>query len=309
MRTPASVSGYSSAILPGLTKVGHFLYVTGRLGKKLPNSRGKRGIVGVLDIPRNRWRWIECLDSIIAAPKMFLYNDALYVLGYCDHHTRNSGKVSRFDLLTEKWSYFDCTGEGPGARLYFSGDYLEERSIFVVFGGKRDGVLQKDVHLLDMTADRWVKPVVKGKRPTRRQSCGSCAYGRVVFYYGGIDRNGLCPPELFMLTVGYGNRVAWSKIQISSPSPIRVKSVAMIRFNGKLVLGSGYCTISHHSLSVFDPKSRKLETVLVLTPQEEEMFAYGAATFSIDDGRSFGLLGGRGKLDCYTRVSLVESKE
>ena len=268
--------------------------------------------VAVLDIRRNKWTGIPYHGSLIQLPRMFLYDDGLYVCSQQDWNGELTDKVSRFSLIEEEWSYCNTSGKSPGKRSYFSGDYLEKHSRFVVFGGLG---LSNDIHALVMPQCRWMMPLVKGEPPVGRHSHGSCVYRDVIYYYGGwrryssVDRRS--NDGVFLLTFSSGGDTAtWSLARSTIGSFIPLSSFDLFPFKGKLLLCGGRKNDdSANGLTMYDPETEQFEDAWLVssTLGPSEDLGAGLRAFPIEDGRSFGLLGGQAFLRSYDKVSLESS--
>ena len=283
----------------GVNRVGKFLYVTGGLGElnlELPTTP----TVGVLDIYRKEWRWIEYAGSLLSEPKLFLYNDGVFAFCRGDWSDNWSGKVSRFDLCLEAWSYCHVQGLGPGYREGCTGDYLEEQKRFVVFAGKNiDGEELNDVHVLAMPGCRWVEPKVKGRSPGVRYRHSSCVYDGVLYYFGGVVQNMFCWDGMFVLRMEQGDVVTWSSIQ-ATENRFHAHSAAMIAFNGKILLCGG-AYVNKSKCIVYDPREEEFEKAGI-SSTDLQRFERGGSAFLIEKGKSFGVFGGGGRINRYTHV-------
>ena len=262
-------------------------------------------VVGVLDIRRNKWMGIPYDGSLIEVPRMFLYDDGLYVCSQKDWNGVRSDRVSRLDMIEEEWSYCITSGNSPGNRAYFTGDYLEKHRRFVVFGGNGPN---NDIHVLIMPQCRWVVPGVKGKPPAGRHSHGSCVYRDVIYYYGGWSQSERTNDGVFLLTFNSGGVTAtWSLARSSAGSFFALSSFELFPFKGKLLLCGGRQNGATHALTMYDPETEQFEDAgLDLSGLERRKnLGAGLRAFTIIDGHSFGLLGGQMSLDHYDSLTLL----
>ena len=288
-------------------RVGKFLMVTGWLGKGSFKMSRRIPVVGVLDIPKLEWRWIEYHNSLIHEPHMFLYDDSLYLYNEVDFNGDRTGKVSRFDLNLEEWSYCNVKGQSPGARPGCTGNYLEKLKRFVVFGGVTRGGPNNDVHLFLMPERRWMKPEVKGKPPQGRYCHSSCVHYGTVFFLGGRTRNSAyCTDGLFMLRIGHGGCANWSSIQANGPENLVLHSAAMISSRGQLWICGGVSE-DPHGLVVYDLQGEEFKQIRV-APTALEKFGYGGAAFMIEEGRTFGIFGGQNKTHNFVRLTVAQTR-
>ena len=157
-----------------VSRVGKFLYVTGRVRKRFQDTRDLYSVMAILDMRLQRWRWVETAGcSIASGSAMFLYDDALYMYGTTDWQGKQNGNVSRFDLSVEEWDTCNPTSRGRWRGPGFTADFVERRKRLVVFGGRMSNRDFNHVTMFAMPEKRWVKSVVKGRPPSGRRNHGS----------------------------------------------------------------------------------------------------------------------------------------
>ena len=279
-------------------RVGRFLYVAGWL-EGLNLYSDECTVIGVMDIYLETWRWIEYPGSVLDEPKLFLYDDGFFALCKSDWSGDETGRVSRFDLSLEEWSYCHVKGLGPGYREGCTGDYLEKRKRFIVFGGKNSqGQEMNDVHVLAMPECRWMEPKVKGRPPGPRYRHSSCVYEGVVYCFGGIIQDTFCWDGMFMLRMEQGDVVSWSSIP-SVTGSFHAYSAAMVAFNGRILFcGGEYINLERRI--VYDPEEEEFESVAI-SELDLGKFNTGGSAFLIEEGKSFGVFGGGRDIENYIR--------
>ena len=298
-------------------RVGHFLYLSGFFARTGTSSGSVISTIPVLDIPRKSWRWIKrCKGPASSGARMFLFDDALYLLssvGYreCTNYGSELLKVSRFDLLSEEWYCCHATGQTPGRRSFFSGNYLEGLARFVVFGGIGTGTgtlrtTDNDVYLLSMPRREWTKAVAKGNPPEIRWEHGSCEDKGVIYIFGGMSRTGLCDGRIFVLELLNQGKVAqWSTPRATSSVVPRLLGSVCVAFNGVVMMLGGCDEDGAHGITLFDPAKREFERVN-LAEGLDSIFGEKGTAFLAENGKAIAVLGGNKLLDYYIRVA-VES--
>ena len=283
-------------------RVGGFLYVmgairNGRVGNRLP-------VVGVLDIIRKQWRWIEYEGLMMEQPRTFVFGDGLYTYCASDWSGNRKGKLSRFDLALEEWSNCVTTGIWPGGRRGCTGDYVEKWQRFVVHGGHYGPIYHNTVLMLKMPECRWIKPEVKGKRPEGRFQHGSCVHQGRIYYLGGLTYYSFCSDGMFILELSEKDEVIWSSIRSRAIMDLKLNSPLILSLDGKVLICGGYSEDQYHDFTLFDPTTQTVEQVEL--PQESrDLVGYGGASFNIEEGRSFGVFGGKEDLYSFVLVTRI----
>ena len=217
---------------------------------------------------------------------MFLYNDALY--GYRINRDAQKYQISRLDLILEEWSHSHSIGEGPPTNTSFEGVlYLEKLERLVTLGDR--------LNLLAMPECQWVKSVTKGTPPNSFNKKTSCVLqGKI---YCGADKEYF---ELFVLEVETNNHATWSKILVPSTITMTIKSRAFVSFSGKLLISGGLdfgTRTTEHHFTVFDPKTQNFQKTKIL----DLTLSLFAASFTIEEGQSFGVFEFSEGLDGFAR--------
>ena len=284
-------------------RVGPFMYVAGIIGKQYRANEMTTSMMGVLDIEQRVWQWIRYVGSFEQGSGMFLYKDSLYSLGKRDHTGAESGKLSRFDLALNEWSYCHTKGPGPGSISYFSGHFLEPLSRYVVFGGYGNR-LANGVYLLDIPEFLWSEALIKGTPPMGRFQHGSCVHKGVIYIYGGWHNGSRCDDGLFLLKVGRGRTATWSSPRTNAAAFGGRSSFVFTSVGRILLLSGGYWQHGLAGLACYDPDLKEFKTVNLSTDLREAIGS-GACGVHVDNGQSIAILGGRSSWD-HVRISVGE---
>ena len=265
--------GYQTAQL-----VGHRIYLFGIGGIR----RDPRCFIAVLDIRIAEWKWILCEGPKEAGCQVFLYNDCIYHYGIVDWRNKTSRRLSKFDLAFDEWSYCYSSGSVPTHRQYFSGHLVEEKNVFLVFGGSRGETLLTALHLLRLPQFAWIKPKVTGSIPIPRSRHGSCVYQGAFYFYGDIR----VANDLYILHFESLNRATWSNAKTNTAVIGKLSSFAMAPF-GKALLILGGKNEEFHQVSMYNPATNRC--CRVSTRNSEELCQDGLSVVPLDGGRALGL--------------------
>ena len=286
-----------------VSRVGHLIIA---FGKFLDNRRGQpTQLIGVLDLLKKEWRWINTGTDLFETPRAFLYNDGLYVCSPSPVQKMRGIGMFHLDLVSEELTESPCTGESPSRRRFFAGNYLERIERFVVFGGSsvETDAKHNSVHILTMPRCRWVQPVVKGKPPEARMLVGSCVYEDVIYYFGGHTGQNFCHDGLFLLSMSQNNKVSWSYVKTNAEKFPPLARFSFAPFHGKLLLCGGSSPRGVLGIHMYDPRTRRFAKIGV-PPTLVIKVGSGSAAFKLEDQRSIGIFGGDNSYAHYVRISL-----
>ena len=278
-------------------RVGPYIYMGGVIGQQRNANAEHSSMMAVLNIKLMAWHWIPYKGSSSAGSCTFLYEDGLFSLGPNDYMRKNSGKLSRFDLSLNEWSYCHTVGDGPGPRAYFSGHLLEKfnRSRFIVFGG----VERSTVSLLEIPEFRWVEATASGTPAPGRFQHGSCLHEGVIYIYGGYRGGQRIRDDLYLLEVGSGRKVRWSSPRTNAAAFGVRSSFLFISAGRILLMCGGYTNTGDAGLAYYDPDLQEFNRVRE-NPQMLRLLGYGACGCPIENGRTFAILGGRNTFNLIT---------
>ena len=293
--TPESFSsttyfGYQSAQL-----VGHRIYLFGIGG--LSRVRGEfKCFIAVLDTRAKEWKWILCEGPRDPGCQVFLYNDCIYHYGIVDWRNKESRSLSEFDLAFGEWSYCNSSGTAPRNRKYFSGHLIEEKHVFLVFGGYNSISVFNDIHLLRLPQFAWMSPKVTGSIPTPRKQYGSCVYQGVFYCYGGLGLDTHEQNDLYILRFDSLNRATWSRARTNTQILRNLSNFTMAPFRNVLLILGGASDEGRHEVSMYNPSSNRCSRVS--TRNSQQLSYNGHSAVSLEGGRALGLLvmGGRGPI-------------
>ena len=262
-----------------------------------------------VDLNRNVWQCDPMNGPCSRLGRCFLFGEKILWFGADDYQGERKlprmMRVSMYDLILKEWSNYPLVGS-PLSDLYgFSGDFFEHRNVFVVFGGQKPGRrCVNDVNVLDLASKRWVRPVVKGNPPKERFFHGTCVHNRVLYLYGGIAADNFRFSDgIFLLHLSMANAVTWSKPKILFQVPLfKMSSFPFFSYQGKLILCGGKGDL-HDKMRVYDPKSRKVSSVLPETPADHEGYGYGTSAIPIGGSNAVALFGRNGSCNHYHRIS------
>ena len=278
-------------------RVGHFIYVVGRLGLHRKDEK-RWAVVGILDIRKSSWTWLPREGPGYQEGCMCMFGDALYWFGPGDWQHRPTGDVSRFDLVLHEWSHCCSIGDRPDNRKSATAHLLEEREQFLLFGGQTvQGSMRSDLHLFHIPSRKWQRPDVKGRPPAKRWQHGSCVDRGVFYCYGGWGQTGRCVDGLYCMEFK-GNTAIWSQPQTNHTMVGPLSSFKFMPFNGVLLLCGGLPR-GEAKVTQYDPRKREFKEVSLTMGRNVTKLGYGIGAVEIDAGRSIALFGGSNTLNRY----------
>ena len=264
-----------------------------------------------IDLNKDVWRCDPIPGPCTTHGRCFLYRDLIVWLGQKDfigESTRaQSIYVSAYDILLKEWSNFPTAGSPPPDLTGFSGDFMEDRNMFIIFGGeKMPNMFTNDVHLLDVERKKWIQPVVKGKSPEARCWHGTCVHNGVMYCYGGVSEySRRLSDGVFALHLSTNNVVTWSKpkMLLGEVSPFHLSSFVILPYQGKLILLGGRGDDAGSGLRMYDPKSCKMSRIRPKLGTKHSGYGYGISAIPLRGGDAVAVFGKNGSCKSYDRIS------
>ena len=267
-----------------------------------------------IDLNTNVLRCKEITGPCRYAGKGFLYEDKIIWAGSSDASGNRTEQLnlSMYDLARNEWSNCPTTGFPPAGLEGFSGDFIQQRKRFVVFGGKKPRSLCiSDVvlTLLDVETKRWIHPVVKGEMPSNRSHHGSCVHKGQIYFYGGIGC-GRYGDGIRILQLSSRDIATWSKPKIVFDGiiPFQLHSFALVPFQGVLLFCGGVdkSITGIQTLRIYDPQTGKLSAVSPKAQDEFKSYGIGLSAFPLVNGEAVGVFGSSRNCESYLKLSCVE---
>ena len=282
--------------------VGHLVYINCSAGNALNKALGMVSIN--LNANVRRCEIFPRNNTISGAG--FLLHDSGYWLGSSDAQGWRTEymRLWKYDLAMGEYSLCATAGTPPCGRFGHAGEFIEEQSTFIVFGGKdRSEEHLNDVHLLDVETETWVQPVVKGQPPAGRFRHGSCAHNGVLYCYGGCATERLAD-GVFMLRLSSSNIATWSKPKLvfCGMDPLRLSSFAFVRFCDAFVFCDGNGD-GRRGLRMYDPKADMLSEIRPITSREFSGYGFGISAIPLKTDKAVGIFGKDGCSN-YIRLSV-----
>ena len=256
MNTPTWLNS-SGFYFHSLTLVGSNIFVLGKIGRR----RNTISSLAIFDLRTYSWSILSILGRY--APYSFyhtgfLVDDFVYMYGGEQYENLHSPELFRLDVQLLEWMKCDTRGEAPPGRSGHAGEYLERLNMFVCFGGEISGGINtrdNNVWALNMDGLAWIRPEVKGKKPSPRRGHSSCCVGNTLFFYGGRNGNQSFD-ELNILHCSRAN-FWWSEPRVYENKKLTDSSLAHIA--GRLFVFGGYSQSLVDQNEVFAIKLSNLE--------------------------------------------------
>eukprot|EP00898_Chlorokybus_atmophyticus_P001356 jgi/Chlat1/2220/Chrsp17S02544 len=213
-----------------------------------PNNRGGEDEflddVWTLDLHSYKWRRVHLQGSQMPRISRFqavAVGDKIYI-----HNHRSLESVCILDTSKETLQKSRVAGNVPSSRGLHNMVHVNNK-LWVFGGADNGGLMNNDVHYLDLDTMIWTKPEASGNWPSPRAAAGAAALHNKVFVFGGACRangsdansGGLVPlDDLHALDT---ESCRWETVQLKgSTKPGPRNAAQLVAKEGKLVIYGGW---------------------------------------------------------------------
>ncbi|XP_021898883.1 LOW QUALITY PROTEIN: acyl-CoA-binding domain-containing protein 4 [Carica papaya] len=216
-----------------------------------------------------------------------LVGTTLVIFGGQDAKRSLLNDLHILDLETMTWDEIDAVGVPPSPRsdhaaAVHAGCYL------LIFGGGSHATCFNDLHVLDLQAMEWSRPIQQGEIPTPRAGHAGVTVGENWFIVGGGD-NKSGASETVVLNM---SALVWSVVtSVEGRVPLASEGLSLVvsSYNGEDILISfgGYNGRYNSEVNVLKPSHKStLQSKIMETPIPDSVSAVHNATNATRDVES-----------------------
>lgn len=183
------------------------------------------------------------------------------------------------DLETMTWDEIDAVGAPPSPRSDHATAVHAERYL-LIFGGGSHATCFNDLHVLDLQAMEWSRPIQQGEIPTPRAGHAGMTVGENWFIVGGGDnKSGVSETVVLNMST-----LLWSVVTtVQGRIPLASEGLSLVvsSYNGEdtLVSFGGYNGRYSNEVHVLKPSHKStLQSKIMETPVPDSVSAVHNAT-------------------------------
>lgn len=183
------------------------------------------------------------------------------------------------DLETMTWDEIDAVGVPPSPRSDHATAVHAERYL-LIFGGGSHATCFNDLHVLDLQAMEWSRPIQQGEIPTPRAGHAGVTVGENWFIVGGGDnKSGVSETVVLNMST-----LLWSVVTtVQGRIPLASEGLSLVvsSYNGEdtLVSFGGYNGRYSNEVHVLKPSHKStLQSKIMETPVPDSVSAVHNAT-------------------------------
>ncbi|XP_010674725.2 acyl-CoA-binding domain-containing protein 4 isoform X1 [Beta vulgaris subsp. vulgaris] len=226
-----------------------------------------------------------------------LVSSSLVIFGGQNANRTLLNDLHILDLETMTWDDFDAVGVPPSPRSDHAAAVHAERYL-LIFGGGSHAACFNDLHVLDLQAMEWSRPIQQGDIPTPRAGHAGVTVGENWFIVGGGD-NKSGASETLVLNM---STLVWSVVtSVKGRVSLASEGVSLVvgSYNGEdiLVAFGGYNGRYNNEVHVLRPSHKStLQAKMIGTPEPDNVSAVHNATNATRDLESEADAGPDGKI-------------
>nr|AFZ62126.1 acyl-CoA binding protein 4 [Vernicia fordii] len=185
------------------------------------------------------------------------------------------------DLETMTWDEIDAVGGPPSPRSDHAAAVHAERYL-LIFGGGSHATCFNDLHVLDLQAMEWTRPIQQGEIPSPRAGHAGVTVGENWFIVGGGDnKSGVSETVVLNMST-----LVWSVVtSVEGRVPLASEGLSLVvsSYNGEDILVSfgGYNGRYSNDVNVLKPSHKS--TKIMETPVLDSVSAVHNATNATRD--------------------------